>query len=88
MEAERFSQFISRVFDTESLELVCSQVQAFLPAFVEAEQDTEDVGALGAAIQSHLRQCPDCTESYLGLAYVVGYEAEWGLPTDATAFAG
>lgn len=85
METDRFSHFISRVFTTETLELDCSQVQTFLPAFVEAELAAADVGAVGAAMHTHFHQCPDCAESYQALAYVVSYAAERGLPTDESA---
>ena len=88
METDRFSHFISRVFATETLELECSQVQSLLPAFVEAELEAGDTGALGTAMHTHFCQCPDCDESYRALFYVVGCESEEGLPAVEAALEG
>lgn len=81
MTPKEFADWIDRIYATKNDELDCHQVQAALPAIAEAEvKDTQVDPVIVQRVQDHLHQCPDCTEVYDGLKYVLAHD-----PTDTSA---
>ncbi|MCP4361488.1 MAG: hypothetical protein GY796_26040 [Chloroflexi bacterium] len=69
MTQNTFTHWIENIFTTQEHEIDCHQLQRYLPAFVEAKF-TGDKSKYSAVISQHLRQCPDCDETYQGLRLV------------------
>lgn len=83
MNPKEFTNWINRVYATKDKELDCDLTQSLLPAYVEAELNGSVVHPLASEIESHLLQCPDCTETYQGLRHLLKVEASGELtPTD------
>lgn len=83
---QEISALINHLYATKENELVCTQVQELLPIYVEAEFEGE-IEVLATAvthdIETHLRHCPDCTELYQGLYFLVEQEAAGDLELEA-----
>jgi predicted anti-sigma-YlaC factor YlaD len=73
---QEFADWIGRIYATREEELNCEQTQSLLPAYVEARLDEKELDWIASDIDVHLKQCPDCRETYQGLCYVAGLEAE------------
>lgn len=72
MTSQSFTHWIDRLYATENDEFDCQQLQAALPAFVDAENENKPFDpVILRRIKNHLHQCPDCHELYNGLKYVV-----------------
>lgn len=83
MKPKEFTNWINRIYATKDKELDCDTAQSLLPAYVEVELNGSAIHPLAAEIESHLLQCPDCTETYQGLRYLLKLEASGELaPTD------
>lgn len=83
MNPKEFTNWVNRIYATKDRELDCDNAQSLLPAYVEAELNGSGIHPLAAEIESHLLQCPDCTETYQGLRYLLKMEASGELaPTD------
>ena len=75
MKPKEFTNWINRVYATKDKELDCDHIQSLLPAYAEAGLNGSAIHPLAAEIESHLLQCPDCTETYQGLRYLLKMEA-------------
>lgn len=73
---ENFAQWIEKIYATEENELDCNQTQTYLPAFVEAEVNGRLRPSHAHMLQTHLAQCPDCMETYVGLRHVLEAEVK------------
>jgi hypothetical protein len=74
---QEISTLITRLYATKEHELLCSQIHELLPVYVEAEFEGEPLEtAVVHDIETHLQQCPDCTELYQGLCFLVELEAK------------
>ena len=72
---ENFTKLIEKIYATEENELDCNQTQAYLPAYIEAEVNGRPRPSHAHMLQTHLAQCPDCMETYVGLRHVLESEA-------------
>lgn len=67
---------INQIYASNDNELVCSQMHDLLPVYVEAEFEGEALAkAVTHDIETHLHHCPDCTELYQGIYFLVEQEA-------------
>lgn len=83
MNPKEFTNWINRIYATKEKELDCDHTQSLLPAYVEAEFNGSASNPLASEIERHLLQCPDCTETYQGLRFLLKAEASGELtPTD------
>lgn len=83
MNPKEFTNWINRIYATKDKEFDCDTTQSLLPAYVEAECNGAPMHPLASEIEDHLLQCPDCTEAYQGLCYLVKLETDGELaPTD------
>ena len=81
MKREQFFDWLERIYSTRDMEIDCERLQAFLPAYVEAEIGGGDLaGESLLPVRAHLAQCPDCAEEYQGLHAVASLEASGCLP--------
>ena len=86
MKPKEFTNWINRIYATKDKELDCDTAQSLLSAYVEVELNGAAMHPLAAEIESHLLQCPDCTETYQGLRYLLKLEASGELaPADKEA---
>lgn len=80
-----FTHWIETVYTTQEHEIDCKQFQNYLPALVEAELNQTPLPHT-AILNTHLRQCPDCTEIHHGLHLVMAVEDVTAFTSDATEF--
>ena len=85
LNTQKISTLINDIYATKEDELVCTQVHGLLPLYVEAEYEG---GVLETAvthdIETHLHHCPDCTELYQGMRFLVQQEADGELDLSDT----
>ncbi len=74
------TQWLERIYATAEAEMDCEQLQAILPAYVEAEIAGGDVLGRFLQVKAHVAQCPDCAEEYAGLREVARLESRGRLP--------
>jgi hypothetical protein len=75
LKKHEISTLINKIYSTNENELVCSQMHELLPVYVEAEFEGEALEtAVSRDIETHLHHCPDCTELYQGLYFLVEQE--------------
>jgi predicted anti-sigma-YlaC factor YlaD len=85
---EEFIRWVEQIYDTQNNEFDCTQTQAHLAAYVEAQVEGYPMPKNLVGLQAHLHQCSDCHEVYEALYDVVeaevmgGLEPEW-LPETA-----
>ena len=73
---KEMSTLINQIYASNESELVCSQMHELLPVYVEAEFEGEALTtAVIHDIENHLHHCPDCTELYQGIYFLVEQEA-------------
>ncbi len=72
MNQKEFQSWVDGIYETEGEALDCRELQAVLPAYVEAEIAGHPFDAsISKKVKSHFNQCPDCYELYDGLKFVV-----------------
>jgi predicted anti-sigma-YlaC factor YlaD len=72
---EEFTDWVERIYATRDNELDCTQTQAHLAAYVEAQVEGYSIPSSLVGLQAHLYQCPDCHEVYEALYDLVEAEA-------------
>jgi hypothetical protein len=70
---QNISRVINQIYATKENEFNCSQIQQLLPIYVEAEFEGKEITA--SDVEIHLNQCPDCTEIYQGMRFLIEQEA-------------
>ncbi|KAA3664192.1 MAG: hypothetical protein DWQ04_06985 [Chloroflexi bacterium] len=72
MNQKEFQSWVGGIYGTEGEALDCQELQAVLPAYVEAEIAGHPFDAsITKKIETHLNHCPDCYEINDGLKFVV-----------------
>jgi len=69
---KEFQSWVDGIYETEEESLDCQEIQAVLPAYVEAEIAGHPFDAsVTKKVETHFNQCSDCHEIYDGLKFVV-----------------
>ena len=81
MNREQFLNWLEQIYATREAEIDCERLQALLPAYVDSEIASGDLGgARLAPVHAHIAQCPDCRDEYQSLLAVARLEAQGRLP--------
>ncbi|MCI0399621.1 MAG: zf-HC2 domain-containing protein [Chloroflexi bacterium] len=80
MDLKQFVQWIGRIYETADSEIACDQLQALLPAYVDARVSGESPYSLYSQVLTHLTHCPDCGEVFENLYHIAALEAHGELP--------
>ena len=72
MNQKEFQSWVNWLYETEGEAIDCQELQAILPAYVDAEIAGQPLDPMIIQkVKTYLSQCPDCREVYDGLKYVV-----------------
>ena len=67
MKRERFKAWLQNIYETQDVEISCTECFDLVSAFVEAEVSGADVMAESSHVKQHLSQCRACRDEYKSL---------------------
>jgi len=67
MKRERFKAWLQNIYETQDVEISCTECFDLVSAFVEAEVSGADVMAESSHVKQHLGQCRACRDEYESL---------------------
>jgi len=79
MKRERFKAWLRNIYETQDVEISCSECFDLISAFVEAEVSGADVVAELPDVKQHLEQCRACRDEYESLLDLRHVEDNGGL---------
>ncbi len=80
MNRERFDAWLRNIYETQDVEISCTECFDLVSQFVELEISGLDVAAELPQVKQHLRQCRACREEYETLRDLVHLEDQGGSP--------
>jgi hypothetical protein len=67
MKRERFGAWLRNIYETQDVEISCTECFDLVSGFVEAEVSGRDVAAEFPRVKQHLEQCRACRDEYESL---------------------
>lgn len=67
MKRERFAAWLRNIYETQDVEISCTECFDLVSGFVEAEVSGRDVAAEFPRVKQHLEQCHACRDEYESL---------------------
>ena len=71
MNRERFNRWLRNIYETQDVEISCTECFDLVSRFVELEISGRDVAAEMPQVKQHLSQCRACREEYEALRDLV-----------------
>ncbi|HJR82052.1 MAG TPA: hypothetical protein VJ821_18405 [Anaerolineales bacterium] len=81
MNRERFDAWLRNIYETQDVEISCTECFDLVSRFVELEISGQDVVAELPQVKQHLAQCRACRDEYELLRAVARWENEGGTPS-------
>ena len=81
MKRERFKVWLRNIYETQDVEISCTECFDLISAFVEAEVSGVDVAANWSHVKQHLEQCRACRDEYESLLDLRQIEENSELPS-------
>ena len=81
MKRERFEAWLRNIYQTQDIEISCTECFDLVSRFVEVEISGRDVVAEMPQVKQHLDQCRACREEYEILRDLRRLEEDEDLPT-------
>ncbi len=82
MNRERFHAWLRNIYETQDVEISCTECLDLVSRFVELETSGVDVMAELPQVKQHLGQCRACRDEYEMLRDLARFENEGGAPLD------
>ena len=79
MKRERFQAWLRNIYETQDVEISCTECFDRLSAIVEAEVSGVDAAAESSYVKQHLEQCRACRDEYESLLDLRRMEDNSGL---------
>lgn len=80
MKRERFEVWLRNIFETQEVEISCTECFELVSGFVEVEASGRDAVAELRYVKQHLEQCRACRDEYESLRDLRRVEDSTGLP--------
>ncbi|HET6597992.1 MAG TPA: hypothetical protein VFG81_20370 [Anaerolineales bacterium] len=80
MKHERFERWLQNIYETQDVEISCTQCFDLISGFVEAEISSQKVAAQLLHVKQHLDQCRACREEYEVLRDLILIENQGNAP--------
>lgn len=74
MNRERFTAWLRNIYETQAVEISCTECFALISRFVELEISGRDVATKLPQVKQHLRNCRACREEYEALRDLIQLE--------------
>ena len=81
MKRERFEAWLRNIYQTQDIEISCTECFDLVSPFVEVEISGRDVVAEMPQVKQHLDQCRACREEYESLRDLRCLEDEGDMPS-------
>jgi len=81
MNRERFDAWLRNIYDTQDVEISCTECFDLVSRFVELETSGRDAAAELPQLKQHLEQCRACLDEYEMLRALARFENEGGTPS-------
>jgi hypothetical protein len=81
MNRERFDAWLRNIYDTQDVEISCTECFDLVSRFVEVEISGQDAAAELPQLKQHLEQCRACRDEYEMLRALARFENEGGTPS-------
>ncbi len=80
MNRERFDAWLRNIYETQDVEISCTECFDLISQFVELETSGQDASAELSQVKQHLYQCRACHDEYEMLRDLARFENEGGPP--------
>jgi len=81
MNRERFDAWLRNIYETQDVEISCTECFDLVSHFVELEASGENAAAKMPQLKQHLDQCRACRDEYETLRDLARFENEGGAPS-------
>ena len=81
MNRERFNRWLQNIYETQDVEISCTECFDLVSRFVELEISGRNVAAELPQVKQHLGQCRACREEYEALRDLVHLEDQGNEPS-------
>ena len=81
MNRERFNIWLRNIYETQDVEISCTECFNLISQFVELENSGRDVAAELPQVKQHLSQCRACREEYETLRALIHLEDQGNTPS-------
>ena len=81
MDRERFNRWLRNIYETQAVEISCTECFDLISRFVELEISGRDVAAELPQVKQHLNQCRACREEYETLRDLIQLEDQGDAPS-------
>ena len=81
MKRERFEAWLRNVYETQDVEISCTECFDVISGFVDAELTGADVTSTLPRVKQHLDQCRACRDEYESLLDLRYLEERSGIPS-------
>ncbi|MCI0556403.1 MAG: hypothetical protein L0287_36135 [Anaerolineae bacterium] len=81
MNRERFDTWLRNIYETQDVEISCTECFDLVSNFVELEVSGENAAAKMPQLKHHLDQCQACRDEYEALRVLARWENEGGAPS-------
>lgn len=78
MNRERFDAWLRNIYETQDVEISCTECFDLVSHFVELEVSGENAAAKMPQLKQHLEQCRACRDEYEMLRDLARFENEGG----------
>ena len=81
MNRKRFDAWLRNIYETQDVEISCTECFDLVSQLVELEISSRDIAAELPQVKQHLRQCRACREEYETLRDLVHLEDQGDTPS-------
>jgi len=81
MNREHFDAWLRKIYETQDVEISCTECFDLVSRFVEVEISGQDAAAELPQLKQHLEQCRACRDEYEMLRALARFENEGGTPS-------
>ena len=81
MNRPRFDAFLRNIYETQDVEISCTECFDLVSHFVELETSGRDAVAELPKVKQHIEQCRACRDEYEMLRALARFENEGGMPS-------
>ena len=81
MNRERFDAWLRNIYETQDVEISCTECFDLVSRFVDLETSGGDAAAELPQLKQHLEQCRACRDEYEMLLALARFENEGGAPS-------
>ncbi|MEO5888510.1 MAG: hypothetical protein ABIQ77_12700 [Anaerolineales bacterium] len=81
MNSERFNAWLRNIYETQDVEISCTECFDLISRFVELENSGRDVAAEMPQVKQHLGNCRACRDEYEALRDLIHLEDQGNAPS-------